>query len=121
MARPGLRKVAPVAFPIGKSVDTVPRPSGPEWKGAFPSLRPAGLSAPLTCHAASTVGVLVSKPGFPGQRSQWPKTSCHPLPPPRDPVPAAAQHSQVDFVIETGDTLVCPGFPQLGQNVAQSI
>ena len=31
------------------------------------------------------------------------------------------RHSQVDFVIETGDALVCPVFPQLGQDMAQSI
>lgn len=35
--------------------------------------------------------------------------------------PAQPRHSQVDFVVETGDALMCPVFPQLGQNVAQSV
>lgn len=43
------------------------------------------------------------------------------LPPDRSPGPARAQHSQMDFVVETCDALMCPVFPQLGQNVAQSI
>lgn len=35
--------------------------------------------------------------------------------------PAQPRHSQVDFVVETGDALMCPVLPQLGQNVAQSV
>lgn len=60
----------------------------------------------------------VPKPGFLGQRPRWPKkTSCCSLP---GALPQP-RHSQVDFVVETGDALVCPVFPQLRQNVAQSV
>lgn len=41
--------------------------------------------------------------------------------PPQGPAQASPQYSQVDFVVQTCDALVCPVFPQLGQNVAQSV
>lgn len=59
----------------------------------------------------------VPKPGSPEPRPWRPKLSCPSLP---GALPQP-QHSQVDFVVETRDALVCPVFPQLGQNVAQSV
>lgn len=63
--------------------------------------------------------LVVPKTGFPGQKLGWPKIPYYP--PARNPDPAKAQHSQMDFVVETSNALVCPVFPQLGQNVAQSV
>lgn len=63
----------------------------------------------------------VPKTGFPGKKLWWPKIPYDSLPPDRGSGPARAQHSQVDFVVETSNALMCPVFPQLGQNVAQSI
>lgn len=61
--------------------------------------------------------LLGPKPGFPGPGLWWLKLSCPSLP---GALPQP-QHSQVDFVVETRDALVCPVFPQLRQNVAQRV
>lgn len=72
---------------------------------------------PGTCPRGELNPSCIPKPGFLGQRLWWPQTSCHSLP---GALPQP-RHSQMDFVVETGDALVCPVFPQLGQNVAQSV
>lgn len=64
---------------------------------------------------------MVPKTGFQGKTLWCPNISFDSLRPDRSPGPVRAQHSQMDFVVETSDALMCPVFPQLGQDVTESI